>query len=126
MELSITVMVSEIQRAERALANAKSELANAMKRYDDFMKTIRSGNGIPYILESIMKLQFENGHTRLNTQTLNERATAMIITILRVCYEQDVRLWEAVVACRVADLTEIAEKINGAKVINNYTTDMPC
>jgi hypothetical protein len=126
MELSITVMVSEIQRAERALANAKSELANAMKRYDDFMKTIRSGNGIPYILESSMKLQFENGHTRLNTQTLNERVTAMFITILRVCYEQDVRLWEAVVACRVADLTEIAEKINGATVVNNYTTNMPC
>lgn len=126
MELSITVMVSEIQRAERALANAKSELANAMKRYDDFMKTIRSGNGIPYILESIIKLQFENGHTRLNTQTLNERVTAMFITILRVCYEQDVRLWEAVVACRVADLTELAEKINGATVVNNYTTDMPC
>lgn len=126
MELSITVMASEIIAAQRRIADAKHELANAVKRYDDFIKTIRHGNGIPHISEASIKLQFENTHSRLNTQTLNERATAMIITVLRTYYEQDVRLWEAVVACRVADLTELAEKINGATVVNNYTTDMPC
>lgn len=126
MEISITVMVSEIIAAQRRIADAKHELANAVRRYDDFIRTIRHGNGIPHISEASIKLQFDNGTTRVSTQTLNERATAMIITVLRVCYEQDVRIWEAVVSSRVIELNELAEKINGATVVNNYTTDMPC
>ena len=126
MEISITVIVSEVLAAQRRIADAKDELAKAIKKLESFNKDIKSGKGIPQISEMSIKLQFETGYTRINTQTLNERATAMIITVLRVCYEQDVRLWESAVSSRVIELNELAEKINGATVVNNYTTDMLC
>ena len=126
MEISITVIVSEVLAAQRRIADAKDELAKAIKKLESFNKDIKSGKGIPQISEMSIKLQFETGYTRINTQTLNERATAMIITVLRVYYEQDVRLWESAVSSRVIELNELAEKINGATVVNNYTTDMLC
>ena len=126
MEISITVIVSEVLAAQRRIADAKDELAKAIKKLESFNKDIKSGKGIPQISEMSIKLQFETGYTRINTQTLNERATAMIITVLRVCYEQDVRIWESAVSSRVIELNELAEKINGATVVNNYTTDMLC